>query len=63
MSRRVLRAACIAALFVSAGPLPVTHTGALPGFPADPVAATTPHTRATAEAAARQAAAPRRSPA
>ncbi|MYT23336.1 glycoside hydrolase, partial [Streptomyces sp. SID7760] len=48
MSRRVLRAACIAALFVSAGPLPVTHTGALPGFPADPVAATTPRTRATA---------------
>ncbi|MEV6576539.1 C40 family peptidase [Streptomyces sp. NPDC051582] len=63
MSRRVLRAACIAALFVSAGPLPVTHAGSLPDFLPHPTAATTPQARATAEAAARQAATPRRSPA
>ncbi|MFK0231787.1 C40 family peptidase [Streptomyces vinaceus] len=53
----MLRAACIAALFVSAGPLPVTHAGSLPGFLSEPAAATNPRTRATAESpAARQAA-------
>ncbi|MFD7079222.1 NlpC/P60 family protein [Streptomyces sp. NPDC059918] len=51
----MLRTACIAALFVSAAPLPVTHAGSLPGFLSEPAAATTPQTRATAEAAARQA--------
>ncbi|WP_030859216.1 C40 family peptidase [Streptomyces sp. NRRL F-2747] len=51
MSRRVLRTACIAALFVSAGPLPVTHAGSL--TPADSATATTrqPHARATSESA------------
>ncbi|MFE2552970.1 NlpC/P60 family protein [Streptomyces sp. NPDC059355] len=49
MSRRVLRTACIAALFVSAGPLPVTHAGSLPL--ADPAAATTRQPSATAESA------------
>ncbi|WP_267887249.1 C40 family peptidase [Streptomyces sp. WM6372] len=52
MSRRVLRAACIAALFVSAGPLPVTHAGSVPDFLADSAAATTRQPRATAEPAA-----------
>ncbi|MFD7835731.1 NlpC/P60 family protein [Streptomyces sp. NPDC059761] len=49
MSRRVLRAACIAALFVSAGPLPVTQAGSVPDFLADSAAATTRQPRATAE--------------
>ncbi|MFJ3907737.1 NlpC/P60 family protein [Streptomyces vinaceus] len=54
----MLRAACIAALFVSAGPLPVTHAGSLPGFLSEPAAATNPRSRATAESPApRQAAA------
>ncbi|MER6775370.1 MULTISPECIES: C40 family peptidase [unclassified Streptomyces] len=48
MSRRVLRAACIAALFVSAGPLPVTHAGSV--LLADPAAATIRQPRATAGA-------------
>ncbi|WP_327133562.1 NlpC/P60 family protein [Streptomyces sp. NBC_01343] len=48
MSRRVLRAACIAALFVSAGPLPVTHAGSL--TPADSATATARQPRATAGA-------------
>ncbi|MFI1148565.1 NlpC/P60 family protein [Streptomyces sp. NPDC020817] len=48
MSRRVLRAACIAALFVSAGPLPVTHAGS--ALLADPAAATIRQPRATAGA-------------
>ncbi|MFI6146056.1 NlpC/P60 family protein [Streptomyces sp. NPDC051109] len=51
MSRRVLRAACIAALFVSAGPLPVTHAGSVPDFLAASAAATTPKPRTTARAA------------
>ncbi|MGW8783335.1 NlpC/P60 family protein [Streptomyces sp. NPDC055796] len=58
MSRRVLRAACLAALFVSAGPLPVTHAGSVPGFPADSAAATTRPPRTTAAPAARTTAAP-----
>ncbi|WP_406184816.1 NlpC/P60 family protein [Streptomyces sp. NBC_01006] len=52
MSRRVLRAACIAALFVSAGPLPVTQAGSVPDFLADSAAATTRQPRATTEPAA-----------
>ncbi|MFI5667372.1 NlpC/P60 family protein [Streptomyces sp. NPDC051704] len=50
MSRRVLRSACIAALFVSAGPLPVTHAGSL--TPAEPAAASARQPHPTAESTA-----------
>ncbi|MEU9300717.1 NlpC/P60 family protein [Streptomyces sp. NPDC048269] len=41
LSYRLLRAACIAAVLVTAGPLPVVHAGPLPTVPADPAAPAT----------------------
>ncbi|MEV0409822.1 NlpC/P60 family protein [Streptomyces sp. NPDC050448] len=44
LSRRLLRAACIAAVFVTAGPLPATHAGSLPDASSGRDPAATRHT-------------------